>query len=217
MTNFFFFYWIIGSSFPWLKYTQVCTNGSLQFRSMNISIDSNYSHAAFEIRVVVAANYSFSAESGSHAYGYVYNDTFHANNPLLNLPRRNMRCRILWDPINGYRIRWGGCRIPTERNPTMVRRIRSVFHGDCRIPMKSDADPIGSDRICRSDWFSWVIMGVHKCLCTRNHNRKKQENHMVWDIVVTGRVFSWLVPVPILTIRPGRTARSTGMKYLPVF
>jgi len=36
-------------------------------------------------------------------------------------------------------------------------RIRSVFYEKCRIPMKSDADPIENDRICRSDLLSWVV------------------------------------------------------------
>ena len=50
-----------------------------------------------------------------------------------------------------------------ERNPMNFRsdRIRSVFYGRCRIPMESDADPIVSDRIYRSDWISWDILRIY--------------------------------------------------------
>ena len=59
-------------------------NGSSKFGIINTSI-SNYHYAAFEINVVVASNYSFSTESNINTYGYIYNDTFHPDNPSLNL------------------------------------------------------------------------------------------------------------------------------------
>jgi len=64
-------------------------------------------------------------------------------------------------PLNSDEIRVG-------IRPTGIRqklcRIRSVFHEKCRIPMKSDADPIENDRIFRSDWLSWVINWLAHCL-----------------------------------------------------
>ncbi len=59
-------------------------NSSSTFGIINTSI-SNYHYAAFEINVVVASNYSFSSESNIDTYGYIYNDTFHPDNPSLNL------------------------------------------------------------------------------------------------------------------------------------
>jgi hypothetical protein len=41
-------------------------------------------------------------------------------------------------------------------------RIRSVFYEKCRIPMKSNTDPIENDRICRSDWLSWTFSNLKK-------------------------------------------------------
>jgi hypothetical protein len=58
------------------KYTSIWTNGT--------SI-SNYYYAAFEINVVMSSNYSFSSESDIDTHGYIYNNTFHPDNPSLNL------------------------------------------------------------------------------------------------------------------------------------
>jgi hypothetical protein len=60
------------------------TNGSSKFGITNTSISSYY-YVAFEINVVVASNYSFSTESKINTYGYIYNNTFHPDNPSLNL------------------------------------------------------------------------------------------------------------------------------------
>jgi hypothetical protein len=60
------------------------TNGSLKFNLINASISNNY-YAAFEIRVVRASNYSILSESNINTYGYVYNNTFHQDNPSVNL------------------------------------------------------------------------------------------------------------------------------------
>ena len=56
--------------------------------------------------------------------------------------------QILSDSVE---FRRNPSRIPTERNPTTGYRIRSTFYGKCRILIKSDADPIVSDRIYKSD------------------------------------------------------------------
>ncbi len=77
-----------------------------------------------------------------------------------------MRGRILSDPNNVYRIRPGFRRNSSESDKIRVgfrlkgiRQqpywIRSVFYGRCRIPTKSDSDPIVSDWIYRSDWITW--------------------------------------------------------------
>jgi hypothetical protein len=64
------------------------TNGSSKFGIINTLI-SNYYYAAFEIRVAVASNYSFSTESNINTYGYIYTNTFHPDNPSLNLLRED--------------------------------------------------------------------------------------------------------------------------------
>ncbi len=43
----------------------------------------------FEIRVVVASNYTFFTESNITTYGYIYNNTFNLDDPPLNLLREN--------------------------------------------------------------------------------------------------------------------------------
>jgi hypothetical protein len=51
-------------------------------------------------------------------------------------------------PSNCDEIRTGFRPMGIRQKPC---RIRSVFYERRRIPMKSDADPIGNDRIYRSD------------------------------------------------------------------
>jgi hypothetical protein len=51
-------------------------------------------------------------------------------------------------PLNSDEIRAGFRPMGIRQKPC---RIRSVFYGRCRFPMKSDADPIENDRIHRSD------------------------------------------------------------------
>jgi hypothetical protein len=60
--------------------------------------------------------------------------------------RRNM-IEIRLDPT---RVSSGSVEIRVGIRQKLYR-IRSVFYEKCRIPMKSDADPIENDRICRSD------------------------------------------------------------------
>ncbi len=56
-------------------------------------------------------------------------------------------------PLNFDEIRTG-FRSKGIREKTC--RIRSDFYERCRIPMKSDTDPIENDRIYRSDHLTWV-------------------------------------------------------------
>jgi hypothetical protein len=51
---------------------------------MNISNSPHY-YSAFEIRVIMSSNYSFSSESNIDTYGYIYENIFHPDNPSLNL------------------------------------------------------------------------------------------------------------------------------------
>ncbi len=54
----------------------------------------------------------------------------------------SMRGRILSDSFQSDLVRL--YRIPTEKNRQQPHRIRTDFYGRYRIPMKADADPIGS-------------------------------------------------------------------------
>src|SRR5690242_19619145 len=60
------------------------TDGNSNLGVINTSM-SKYCYEMFEISVVVASNYSFSTESNVSTYSYIYNNTFHPDNPSLNL------------------------------------------------------------------------------------------------------------------------------------
>ncbi|CAF3667357.1 unnamed protein product [Rotaria sp. Silwood1] len=66
------------------KYASMWTNDSSKYGRINSSI-SNYYYEAFEVNVVIPANYSFSIESDISACCYIYNNSFHPSDPSLNL------------------------------------------------------------------------------------------------------------------------------------
>lgn len=72
------------SSFVQSEDTSFCIDVHPELRSMNTSI-VNYSYATFDISVVVPSNYSFSIESRVDTRSFIYNGTFYANNPSVNL------------------------------------------------------------------------------------------------------------------------------------
>jgi septal ring factor EnvC (AmiA/AmiB activator) len=83
-----------------------------------------------------------------------------------------------------------GDRIPSDQNNfdrirQKLCRIRSFFYEKCRIPMKSDVDPIKNDRICRSDWLSWEtineLIAANQALQTELNQLKTDYNQLKQD------------------------------------
>lgn len=67
------------------------TNGSAKYNPMANSI-LNYYYEAFQVRTVVASNYTFSIESNIGACGYLYSDKFYPVDPSCNLISKTDDC-----------------------------------------------------------------------------------------------------------------------------
>jgi hypothetical protein len=87
---------------------------------------------------------SFRSESGPDFIG-IWRNPMKSGSDLVGFHRVPLNSDEMGSGFRSKGIRQKTCR------------IRSVFYGRCRIPMKSDTDPIENDRIYRSDHLTWDL------------------------------------------------------------